>query len=123
MSRTVLIVDDSESIRELVSSVLIQSGYEVVKGIHGKDGLEKLDGLDKKINLIITDLHMPVMDGMEFTKKVRTLEAYRYLPILILTTESQLEKKLEAKSMGATGWLVKPFEAQRLLKIVSKVIR
>lgn len=120
MSKTILIVDDSESIREVVNFTLEMAGHSVVKAINGKDALLQLD--DNKIDMIITDLHMPEMDGISFIKAVRQNEVYKTVPILFLTTDSQQEKKNEAKQAGATGWIVKPFAPDKLLAAVSKLI-
>ena len=121
MAKTILIVDDSNSIRESISFLLIESGFNVYKAIDGVDALKFLDG--KKIDLIITDLHMPNMNGIELIKKVRITGQYKRIPILLLTTETLQEKKLEAKKAGATGWLNKPFEKEKLFKVVNKVLR
>lgn len=121
-AHSVLVVDDSESIREIVSSELSEYGFETTQAINGKDGLDKLSN-GKNFNLIITDLNMPVMDGISFLKEVRSIDKYKYLPILILTTESQESKKTEARSAGATGWIIKPFERKRLISIIHKVIK
>lgn len=121
MSKKILIVDDSESIREIVSFTLENAGHDVVKANDGQDALKFLNG--DKIDLIITDLHMPVMDGIELIKKVRQNETYKYIPILFLTTESQTEKKIEAKNAGATGWIIKPFMPAKLIEAVKKVTR
>jgi two-component system, chemotaxis family, chemotaxis protein CheY len=121
MAKKILIVDDSESIRELVTLTLEGAGYSVDKGIDGMNGLAQLDG--RKIDLIITDLNMPNMDGIEFIREVRKLNTYSTLPILLLTTESQQVKKEEAKAAGATGWIVKPFVPEKLLEVLKKVIR
>jgi len=121
MDKTILIVDDSESIREVVSFTLENAGYKVLVGIDGKDALKYLDG--REIHLIITDLHMPIMNGIEVIKEVRNNETYKRVPILFLTTESQQLKKLEAKDAGATGWIIKPFVPAKLLEAITKVIR
>jgi two-component system, chemotaxis family, chemotaxis protein CheY len=121
MAKTILIVDDSESIREVVSFTLENEGYKVLVGIDGKDALKFLDGTD--IDLIITDLHMPVMDGIDLIKEVRNMEKYQRIPILFLTTESQAAKKMEAKEAGATGWIIKPFVPAKLIAAINKVIR
>ena len=121
MDKTILIVDDSESIREVVSFTLENEGYSILVGIHGKDALKFLDGTH--IDLIITDLHMPEMNGIEFIKEVRTMDQYRRIPILFLTTESQASKKLEAKEAGATGWIIKPFVPAKLIAALKKVLR
>jgi len=120
MERTILIVDDSESIREVVSFTLENGGYNVKVGVDGKDALKYLNG--EKIDLIITDLHMPVMNGIEFIREVRKTPDYNMIPILFLTTESQIEKKLEAKEAGATGWIIKPFVPTKLLSAIQKVL-
>lgn len=122
MKKNVLIIDDSESIREVVASGLEISGYNVIKGINGEDGLNCLS-LNENIDLIITDLNMPVMDGITFLKEVRKNSRYRYLPVIILTTESQETKKQEAKNAGATGWIIKPFSKEKLITVIKKVIR
>lgn len=122
MNKTILIIDDSESIREVVASGLESAGYQVIKGIHGEDGLKCLRE-HQAVDLVITDLNMPVMDGIGFLKEVRQLPEYRYLPVLILTTESQETKKQEARQAGATGWIIKPFSNEKLVTVVKKVIR
>ena len=121
MEKTILIADDSESIREVVSFTLEKAGYKVLAGVDGEDALRFLS--EDGISLIITDLHMPVLDGIGLIKAVRSNQKYQYVPILLLTTESQAEKKAEAKEAGATGWIVKPFVAEKLLEVVRKVIR
>lgn len=121
MSKKILILDDSESIREVVIFTLEKDGHDVLVGVDGKDALKHLDGRD--IDLIITDLHMPNMDGIEFIKEVRQMEKYKYTPILYLTTESQQSKKMEAKQAGATGWIVKPFMPEKLLAAINKIMK
>lgn len=123
MQKKILIVDDSESIRELVGSTLEQAGYKVYKGVNGKDGLERLKTLDDTISLVITDLFMPIMDGLDLIRNVRKMDEYKFVPILMLTTESHIDKKMEGKKAGVTGWMVKPFEEDRLLRIVRKILR
>jgi len=123
MSKSILIIDDSESIRELVGSTLEEAGYDVKRGVNGEDGLNCLREMDENVKLIITDLNMPVMDGIQLIKEVRKKGQYKYLPIIVLTTETQTTKKKEAKDVGATGWIVKPFEKERLLGVIKKVIR
>ena len=123
MKKNILVVDDSESIRELVGDILTKAGFNVFKGIDGKDGLKRLTSLDKNMSMIITDLFMPGMDGIDLIKEIRKLDEYQYVPILMLTTESQMAKKMEAKQAGVTGWMVKPFEEEKLLKTVHKIIR
>ena len=121
MAKTVLIVDDSESIREVVSFTLENAGYDLLIGIDGKDALKFLDG--RVIDLLITDLHMPEMNGIELIREVRKNDKYKRIPILFLTTESQKEKKMEAKAAGATGWIIKPFVPAKLLAALNKVMR
>lgn len=121
MAKNILIVDDSESIRELVGLTLESSGYKVDKGVDGLDALKFLDG--REINLVITDLNMPNMDGIQFISEVRKREGYSTIPILMLTTESLQSKKEEAKAAGATGWIVKPFVQEKLLEVIKKVMR
>jgi two-component system, chemotaxis family, chemotaxis protein CheY len=120
MAKTILIVDDSESIREVVSFTLENEGYGVLSAIDGKDALRFLDGRD--IELVITDLHMPNMNGIELIKEVRNMDTYSRIPILFLTTESQSAKKMEAKDAGATGWIIKPFVPAKLIAAINKVI-
>jgi two-component system, chemotaxis family, chemotaxis protein CheY len=121
MGKSILIVDDSESIREVVSFTLESAGHQVLKAVDGQDALKYLDGT--ALDLIITDLHMPNMDGISLIREVRSNACYKFIPILFLTTESQSEKKLQAKEAGATGWIVKPFVPEKLLAAVSKVVR
>ena len=121
MGKSILIVDDSASIRAVVSFTLESAGHLVFSAEDGQDALKHLDG--KKLDLIITDLHMPVMDGITFIKNVRTINTYKFIPILFLTTESQESKKLEAKQAGATGWIIKPFVPEKLLAVIDKVVR
>lgn len=121
MSKRILVVDDSESIRELVGLTLESSGYQVSKGVDGQDAMKFLDG--SEIDLVITDLNMPNVDGIQFIKEIRKTTGYATIPILMLTTESQAAKKDEAKAAGATGWIVKPFVQDKLLQVVKKVIR
>jgi len=121
MSKTILLVDDSYSIRESIGFFLTESGYDIIKSVDGNDALENLDG--RKIDLIITDLHMPNMNGIELIRNVRQSENYKRIPILLLTTETLQEKKLEAKKAGATGWLNKPFQKEKLFNVINKVLR
>jgi two-component system chemotaxis response regulator CheY len=120
MTRTALIVDDSSSVRQMVAYTLRQAGFAVLEGCDGADALEKLG--EQRVNLIITDLNMPVMDGIEFIRRVRAKPNGKYTPVLMLTTESQVEKKQQGKSAGATGWIVKPFHPERLLEVIAKVV-
>jgi len=121
MEKTIVIVDDSESIREVVGFTLVNAGHKVLSAVDGQDALKFFNG--DKIDLVVTDLHMPVMDGIQLIKEIRSREDYKFVPILFLTTESQQAKKLEAKDAGATGWIVKPFVPEKLLAAISKVVR
>ncbi len=121
MKKTILIVDDSESILKLVQFNLNNAGYYVLVAHNGQEALKYFNG--ETIHLLLTDLHMPIMNGMELIKEVRKLEKYKHLPILFLTTETQIAIKKEAKEAGATGWVVKPFIFDKLLATIRKVLR
>ena len=119
--RQILTVDDSASIRQMVSFTLTKAGYQVTEAVDGKDGLSKAG--TKKVDLIITDLNMPAMDGIQMITEVRKLPGYGFTPILMLTTESQAEKKDAGRKAGATGWIVKPFNADQLIAVVQKLVK
>lgn len=120
MAKTILSVDDSASIRQMVKFTLTKEGYDVVEAVDGKDALAKAGG--QKIDMVVTDLNMPNMDGITLIKELRKLAAYKFVPIIMLTTESQDSKKQEGKSAGATGWIVKPFKPEQLTGVVKKVL-
>lgn len=120
MPKAVLIIDDSESIRELVALTLASEGFIVKKAIDGLDALHCLTSYD--LQLIITDLHMPNMDGIQLIEEIRKNDRYSTIPLLLLTTELSATKKEEARKAGATGWIVKPFNQQKLLEIVKRLI-
>ena len=120
MASTVLVVDDSASMRQMVTFTLQSSGYETVEGVNGVDAIQV--GTGKQVDLVITDLNMPEMDGITLIKELRATKQFQYTPILLLTTESQAEKKQEGKAAGATGWIVKPFNPDQLLAVVKKVL-
>jgi two-component system chemotaxis response regulator CheY len=120
MSRTALIVDDSTTMRHMVSFTLRQAGFTVLEGEHGRDALARLDGT--KIDLIVTDINMPVMDGFAFIQEVRRRPDHRFTPILVLTTEAHEAKKSAGRAAGATGWLIKPFQPEQLLQVIAKVL-
>jgi two-component system chemotaxis response regulator CheY len=122
MAKTILIADDSESIRAVVSFALREAGYEVIVAHDGQNALDLLKQNDH-VSLIVSDLNMPIKDGISFLKDVRSLDKFKYLPFLILTTESQETKKMEAKQSGATGWIIKPFVKEKLIAVIKKVIR
>ena len=118
--RKVLIVDDAVSMRQMVSFTLKQGGYEVVEAEHGQDALSKLQS--NAVDLIITDLNMPVMDGITLIQNVRKMPSMKSKPILMLTTEGLAAKKEQGKAAGATGWIVKPFDPEKLLQTLAKVL-
>jgi len=120
MGKTILVVDDSASVRQVVSIALKGAGYDVIQGSDGKDALKQLDG--KRIHLIISDVNMPNMDGITLVRELRNRANYKYVPLLVLTTEATTERKQQGKAAGATGWLVKPFNPERLLATVAKVL-
>ena len=120
MAKTILAVDDSASIRQMVSFTLKSAGYEVVEAVDGQDGLDKAK--TRSLNLILTDQNMPRMDGLTLIKNLRGLPQYASCPILMLTTESSDAMKSQGRAAGATGWLVKPFDPQKLIEVVRKVI-
>lgn len=120
MRKKILIVDDSASLRQVVSIALENAGYETIEAADGRDALGLLDGT--KIHLAICDVNMPVMDGITFVKKVKQMPNYRFLPIIMLTTESGENRKLEGQAAGAKAWVVKPFKPEQMLAAVSKLI-
>jgi len=120
MSKTILVIDDSPSMREMIAFTLKRVGYSIIQSGDGQEALARLNG--ERVALIITDLNMPVMDGMTFIKAARVNPQLKFTPILMLTTESQEEKKQEGKAAGATGWIVKPFDPQQLLSTIAKVL-
>lgn len=120
MAKTILAVDDSASIRQMVSFTLKSAGYDVIEAIDGMDGLEKAKSLS--IDLVLTDQNMPRMDGLTLIKSLRAMRQYASTPILMLTTESSDAMKSQGRAAGATGWLVKPFDPQKLIEVVRKVI-
>lgn len=119
MNKTILAVDDSASVRQLVSFTLQAAGYEVVEANNGKDALGKLAEAPA---MVITDLNMPIMDGIGLIKELRAHPKAKYVPIVVLTTESDTGKKQEARAAGATAWIVKPFRAEQLVSVVQKVL-
>ena len=119
MAKTIMTVDDSASVRQMVSFTLRSAGYEVVEAADGGQALERLKA---PLHLILTDLNMPRVDGIELVKRVRADPVHKYVPIVLLTTESQESKKQAGRAAGATGWMVKPFQAEQLLAVVKKVL-
>ncbi|WP_372627521.1 response regulator [Arsukibacterium sp.] len=120
MAKTILVVDDSSSVRQVVSMALKSAGYDVIEACDGKDALAKLSG--QKVHLMISDVNMPNMDGITFVKEVKKLPAYKFTPIIMLTTESQEAKKMEGQAAGAKAWVVKPFQPAQMLAAVSKLV-
>lgn len=120
MAKTILSVDDSVSIQQMVAFTLRGAGYEVIEAADGQEGLDK--ARMKTVDLVLTDLNMPRMNGLMLVRALRAMPSYHSVPILILTTESSDEMKMQGKASGATGWLVKPFDPQKLLEVVGKVI-
>lgn len=119
MTKTIMVVDDSASLRQVVKMALNGAGYTVIEAGDGKAALSLLDG--RQINMVICDVNMPVMNGIEFVRAAKQLPSYKFMPILMLTTESQEEKKEQGKAAGARAWMVKPFSPTQLLSAVSKL--
>jgi two-component system chemotaxis response regulator CheY len=117
---SILAVDDSTSLRQMVAFTLKSSGFDVVEAIDGVDALEKLR--DRSVDLVLTDQNMPRMDGLTLVRQLRSIPQYSKTPILILTTESSDEMKQAGRAAGATGWLVKPFDPKRLIEVIGKVL-
>ena len=120
MSKNILVVDDSASVRQVVGIALRGAGYQVIEACDGQDALNKLTG--QKVHLIISDVNMPNMDGITFLKQVKQLPAYKFTPVIMLTTESQEAKKKEGQMAGAKAWVVKPFQPLQLLGAVEKLV-
>jgi len=120
MAKTILIVDDSASIRQVVGIALKGAGYDVIEATDGQNALDKLTG--QRVHLIISDVNMPVMDGITFLKQVKTRPEYKFTPVIMLTTESAEGKKAQGQAAGAKAWVVKPFQPQQMLAAVSKLI-
>lgn len=116
----VLTVDDSPTILSMLNHVLKEAGFDVVQAVDGQKGLDAMQG--EEFDVVITDINMPVMDGIEFIKKVRASGANKSLPILILTTESSPEKRNQGREAGGTGWIVKPFDPQKLISVIHRVV-
>ena len=120
MARTIMIVDDAASMRGLIAMTLKREGYEVIEACDGRDAMTKLSG--KKVDLIVSDLNMPNMDGIELIKAAKAEPRSRFIPIVMLTTESQDKKKQEGQQAGAKAWIVKPFKPDVLISVVKKII-
>lgn len=120
MSKSILTVDDSASLRQMVRMTLTGAGYAVTEAVDGADGLKKAQG--KTFDMVVTDLNMPIMNGLGLIRALRKLPAYQGIPIIFLTTESDAALKAEAKAAGATGWITKPFQADQLVGVAKKVL-
>ena len=121
MEQTVLVIDDSPTMRQMVAFTLANAGFQVVEAGSGQEALAQL-GVHPQPALVVTDLNMPGMDGLTLIRELRKLPALKFVPILILTTESSADKKTEGRSAGATGWIVKPFNPDQFMKVVQKVL-
>ncbi len=119
MSKRILIADDSNSVRQMVRLTLEEAGYTVEAAEDGQDAVNRLSG---QIDMVITDLHMPNLNGIGVIQAVRQHPDYKFVPVIVLTTESEATKKQEAKEVGATGWIIKPFDPQRLIAVTKKVL-
>lgn len=120
MAKTIMVVDDSSSVRQVLSIALKGAGYDVLEGFDGQDALAKLTG--QKIHLIISDVNMPNMDGITFVTELKKLAAYKFTPVVMLTTENQDAKKQAGQAAGAKAWMVKPFQPVQLLAVVAKLV-
>jgi len=121
MSKRVMIVDDSDVIRKMATMVLGKSGYSVLEAVDGQDALDKLR--DSAIDLLISDVNMPNLGGIELIRQIRSDPDHRFMPVILLTSESQPDKRIEAKAAGMTGWLVKPFMPAQLIAAVKRLVR
>jgi two-component system chemotaxis response regulator CheY len=119
MNKKIMVVDDSASMRQMIKFTLSSAGFDVIEAVDGLDAIKKLNG---PVHLIIADINMPNMDGIELIRNVRARPDYKFTPIIVLTTESQVALKEEGKSAGATGWIVKPFTQSQLLLVIKKVL-
>lgn len=120
MSKTIMSVDDSASIRQMITFTLQKEGYAVVEAVDGRDALGKMEG--GTVDMVLTDLNMPNMDGIELIRELRGKAEYKYTPIVMLTTESSMNKKDEGRQAGATGWIVKPFKPEQLIAVVKRLL-
>ena len=121
MAKSILVVDDSETVRQVLQLTLGNAGFRVTEAVDGLDALEKIKEM-KALDMVITDLNMPNIDGLELIKNIRREGSHRFTPIVMLTTESSEEKKQAGRAAGASGWIVKPFKPEQLLKVVKMVL-
>lgn len=120
MAKVIMTADDSTSMRQMINFILKQAGYEVVEAVDGRDAVNKLS--DIHVDMLLTDLNMPNKNGLELIETVRSIPKFKFMPIIMLTTESQTEMKQKGKAAGATGWIVKPFKPKQLLAVIKKVL-
>ncbi|MBF0537601.1 MAG: response regulator [Nitrospirae bacterium] len=120
MKKTIMIADDSPSIRQIVKMALGEAGYNVIEACDGADALSKIEGAT--IHMVLVDLNMPKVDGLDVIKGIRANPAHRFVPIVMITTESSVSKRQEGRACGATGWIIKPFKQEQLLSIVKKLV-
>ena len=121
MSKTIMLIDDSYTLRQMVSMTLSREGYEILQAENGKDALKKLEG--QKVDLILCDVNMPEMDGISFVKEIKKNDEYKYTPIMMLTTETEQSVKEDAKELGIKLWMVKPFQPPIITEAVKKLLR
>ena len=121
MPATILTADDSPSMRQMIAFTLENAGYQVIEAVDGKDALERLT--KGAVQMLVTDLNMPNLDGIELIRRVRTLPQYKYIPIIMVTTESEDSRKQQGKAAGATGWIVKPFRAEQLVAVAKRFLK
>jgi two-component system, chemotaxis family, chemotaxis protein CheY len=121
MARNILVVDDSHSMRSLVCGTLKGLGFQTVEAANGQEAMERIRTMPT-LDMVITDLNMPVMDGITFVQNMRKLAALKYVPVLLLTTETRGEQKDKAKAAGATGWLTKPFDPKQLTAVIQRIL-
>ncbi|QWT45875.1 response regulator [Azospira inquinata] len=120
MAKTILIVDDSTSLRQVVKIALSGAGYDVIEACDGVDALSKLDG--RKVHLVVSDVNMPRMDGITFVRQLKQKPGYQFTPVIMLTTESEAEKMKQGQAAGAKAWVVKPFQPAQMLAAVGKLV-
>lgn len=120
MAKTALVVDDSPTMRMMVSDSLHSAGFDVIEGKNGEDALSQV--ADRKVHLVITDFNMPVMGGIDLITRLRSIQQFRFIPILVLTTETDDVRKKQGKSAGATGWVTKPFNPSQLIQVVNRLV-
>ena len=119
MPKIIMTIDDSPTMRQMVSLTLSEAGYQIIEAVDGLDALAKVNG--HRIDLFLSDVNMPNLDGIELTRRLRANPGTRFTPIVLVTTESQVEKKMAGKAAGASGWIVKPFDPDQLLTVVKRV--